>query len=82
MNSVVFTKSEIEAAMLISRNEILSNHCIDDMIIAEYMKNYSENLNSKEFKEYTKSVGKIWKGKDKDNVYFSLSLKQIKNYFN
>ncbi len=29
MNSVVFTKSEIEAAMLISRNEILSNHCID-----------------------------------------------------
>lgn len=30
---------------------LLSNHCIDDMIIAEYMNNYNKNLNSEDFRD-------------------------------
>ncbi len=30
---------------------LLSNHCIDDMIIAEYMNNYNKNLKNKDFKD-------------------------------
>lgn len=30
---------------------LLSNHCIDDMIIAEYMNNYNKNLNSENFRD-------------------------------
>ena len=30
---------------------LLSNHCIDDMIIAEYMNNYDKDLNNENFKD-------------------------------
>lgn len=30
---------------------LLSNHCIDDMIIAEYMNNYNKNFKSEDFKD-------------------------------
>lgn len=30
---------------------LLSNHCIDDMIIAEYMNNYNKDLNNEDFKD-------------------------------
>lgn len=35
-------------------------------------------LNGETFKEYLKNYGKIWKGKDKEHSYYSLTIKQLK----
>ena len=35
-------------------------------------------LNGENFKEYLRNYGKIWKGKDKEHSYYSLTIKQLK----
>ena len=61
---------------------LLSNHCIDDMIIAEYMKNYSENLNSKEFKEIlTKAWMSLGKNENQINEIINKVFDEFKEFF-
>jgi tRNA1(Val) A37 N6-methylase TrmN6 len=40
-----------------------------------------KELNSNNFKTFTKNEGKIWKGKTEENSYYSLTIKQLKEYF-
>lgn len=61
---------------------LLSNHCIDDMIIAEYMNNYNKNLNNEDFKEMlTEAWIKLGKEQTKINEISNKVFYTFKEFF-
>lgn len=62
---------------------LLSNHCIDDMIIAEYMQNYyNKNLNNENFRDMlTQAWVELGKEPTKINEISSKVFSIFKNFF-
>lgn len=61
---------------------LLSNHCIDDMIIAEYMNNYDKNLNNENFKDMlTEAWIKLGKEPTKINEISDKVFSTFKKFF-
>jgi len=65
---------EIKKPFLFSSGFILEVEEKESEILINY-------LNSVEFKECMVNNGKVWKGKEEDNSYYSLSIKQLKELF-
>lgn len=61
---------------------LLSNHCIDDMIIAEYMNNYNKDLNNEDFKDMlTEAWIKLGKEPTKINEISDKVFSTFKKFF-
>ena len=61
---------------------LLSNHCIDDMIIAEYMNNYDKDLNNENFKDMlTEAWIKLGKEPTKINEISDKVFSTFKKFF-
>lgn len=61
---------------------LLSNHCIDDMIIAEYMNNYNKNFKSEDFKDIlTEAWIKLGKEPTKINEISDKVFYTFKEFF-
>lgn len=61
---------------------LLSNHCIDDMIIAEYMNNYDKDLNNENFKDMlTEAWIKLGKESTKINEISDKVFSTFKKFF-
>lgn len=61
---------------------LLSNHCIDDMIIAEYMNNYDKDLNNESFRDMlTEAWIKLGKEPTKINEISSKVFSTFEKFF-
>ena len=61
---------------------LLSNHCIDDMIIAEYMNNYDKDLNNEKFRDMlTEAWIKLGKEPTKINEISSKVFSTFEKFF-